>query len=781
MTTETQAEPSPYAQAAETYWRNGWGALPLPHKAKSPPPKDWTGADAPYPSWPDVIAWMDDSSSGNIALRMPPTVVGIDVDNYGQKRGGSTLYDMQRRYGDLPPTYTSTARSGERPMVASEHSMSGIRFYRVPEGLAWPGIAGPDIEVIQARHRYAVVWPSVHPDLSSLYRWYDPQGNPCVVPPSVDDLPLMPSAWIDGLTGMRAAKDIPRADEAAGALWAAHPHHSEPPCARMRTAVAKACAELAAQTPGSRHEIAMVATASVAHLAVEGHTGMRYAFVAIGQAFSAAIGHDVSRAGEWQRIANGALLIAAARAQATVDPCTQPFGRIGAAPRAPLTASQPLPGVTGTPEQGPAGRIDPVASPGHRNPFGSGDSLPQAAQQRVSDDPMHSGVVPVYTPSEPVQPVVVDWTPTAEQIAAEAEAQSYAAEMRMRAQDIARRRIKATYGNVRPTVETMADLVQRDLPPQRYLIDQLWGAGERVMLAAQRKAGKTSLVLDLLHCLADGEKFLGQYDVAMPAGNIALLDFEMTESKLQSWVQRMKLQHPERVLLLRFRGNASAFDVMDDKTRAEWAAELKRNNVSVLIIDCLRPIIDALGMDESHDAGQLLDKIDMLVHDAGVTEYMVVHHMGHEGERSRGDSRLRDWPDMEWFIKREQAKNGEELPIDCARFISVEGRDDPLESTQILLDKHTGRVVLGTLSRKEVKRSKDVNAHLAAVTQFLDENGESSLKDIQDGTALNEHYVRSALNAGIERRTIRVRIEGKASKKLYSLAVITHDEEDAEE
>jgi hypothetical protein len=61
--------------------------------------------------------------------------------------------------------------------------------------------------------------------------------------------------------------------------------------------------------------------------------------------------------------------------------------------------------------------------------------------------------------------------------------------------------------------------------------------------------------------------------------------------------------------------------------------------------------------------------IDELLLEAGIDEALVVHHMGHSGERARGDSRLRDWPDVEWRLMRQ-----DDDPA-SPRFLTAYGRD----------------------------------------------------------------------------------------------------------
>ncbi len=182
----------PYADAAELYWGTGWrGVLPLPPRRKADPPKGHTGHDGLEPSYADVCAWAEDRPDSNIGLRLPDGVIGIDVDAYEGKVGGTTYERWCTEHGPLPPTWRSTSR---------DDGLSSIRLYRVPTGRLWQTkLTGGGVEVIQHAHRYAVVWPSVHPE-GRTYRWLDPEGVPSARPPSLDDLPVLPQAWQDALT-----------------------------------------------------------------------------------------------------------------------------------------------------------------------------------------------------------------------------------------------------------------------------------------------------------------------------------------------------------------------------------------------------------------------------------------------------------------------------------------------------------------------------------------------------------------------------------------------------
>jgi hypothetical protein len=154
------ATPGPFAVAVGTYRDLGWvGVLPLPHGQKLPPPPGYSGRDGRDPSDADVQAWREsDEAAGNIALRMPDDVVGVDVDCYDGKPGAATLAKAERDWGVLPVTWRSTSRDDG----------SGIRLFRVPAGLTW-GDVGPAVETIsrgaQIRRRVAQHPPGHRPHL----------------------------------------------------------------------------------------------------------------------------------------------------------------------------------------------------------------------------------------------------------------------------------------------------------------------------------------------------------------------------------------------------------------------------------------------------------------------------------------------------------------------------------------------------------------------------------------------------------------------------------------
>ena len=132
----------------------------------------------------------------NCLLKMNKGFIGIDVDQYNKwsetakewirKRGYDNMREDILRYGDFSATYTSTSRGPQQP--------SRIYIFSVDDGAEFHPQPYDDVEIIQLRHRYAVVWPSVHPETGEQYKWYDPDGVECA-PPRPSDISELPREW----------------------------------------------------------------------------------------------------------------------------------------------------------------------------------------------------------------------------------------------------------------------------------------------------------------------------------------------------------------------------------------------------------------------------------------------------------------------------------------------------------------------------------------------------------------------------------------------------------
>ena len=292
----------PYAAAAMTYHTRGWAPLRLAPGTKTPPPSGWTGYGAPYPSGADVAEWATNGQgTGNVGLRMPETVIGIDVDAYGGKPGAATLAEAEAQLGPLPPTPISTSR---------DDGTSGIRFFRVPAGRCWADVLGPGVEIIHHGHRYAVAAPSVHPE-GRLYRWLAHVDQQVVPGPALDELPALPPAWVTDLD-RGPVTDRARKAEVSGTevteVLAVMP--AGDPCSYVTRVPDEAVTELG--TAASRHDASNRNVGRLVRAGEQGHTGAVAALDTLEGVFRAAVDADPHRPhdpAEWHRSVSGAVAL----------------------------------------------------------------------------------------------------------------------------------------------------------------------------------------------------------------------------------------------------------------------------------------------------------------------------------------------------------------------------------------------------------------------------------------------------------------------------------------
>lgn len=311
-----------------------------------------------------------------------------------------------------------------------------------------------------------------------------------------------------------------------------------------------------------------------------------------------------------------------------------------------------------------------------------------------------------------------------------------------------------------PEVMTLRERLARPLPPVTYRIEGWQPKGSRVVLAAQFKAGKTTTTGNLARCLVDGDAWLDRFKVEPIDGIMAILDFEMSAEQMDQWLGDQHIRNDDRIVPIPMRGNALAFDILDPGVRTQWATKLRDLGCQYLVLDCLRPVLDALGLDEHRDAGRFLVAFDALLAEAQVPEATVVHHMGHTGERSRGDSRIRDWPDVEWRLVRESAED----PA-SPRYMSAFGRDVDQPEAQLVFDDTNRHLTLIEGNRREVA----ARAALNAVLVLVDEQPRLSGNQIEQALAESDHTqkaIREAIKLGLRERFLALE-KGPRNANLY--------------
>ncbi|WP_162321997.1 AAA family ATPase [Nesterenkonia haasae] len=295
---------------------------------------------------------------------------------------------------------------------------------------------------------------------------------------------------------------------------------------------------------------------------------------------------------------------------------------------------------------------------------------------------------------------------------------------------------------------------------ETWLIDDLWPTGGTVLLAAPAKAGKTTMMANLLRSLVDGAPFLDRYGVDEPGGGVLLIDTEMNPARISRWLQRQKIHHPDEITPVSLRGQLAGFNIMEPETRTRWARHLEGHRV--VILDNLRPVLDALGMDENHEAGRFLQAWHEFIREMGADETLVVTHTGHNNERARGDSAITAWPDALWTLARESPNE-----LHSPRFFRAYGRDVEQPERALDYDHDTGKLTLGLGGRRDAK----LNATAEAVHAFLRSSPGTSLRGIRQSVNGNNEVISAAVKSGVDQGLIRQeKRQGKGGGQIFYMA-----------
>ena len=255
---------------------------------------------------------------------------------------------------------------------------------------------------------------------------------------------------------------------------------------------------------------------------------------------------------------------------------------------------------------------------------------------------------------------------------------------------------------------TLTEQLAKPQPPAARVEGLIpWSAS--ALIIAQRKTGKTTLMLNLARCLLTGADFLGR-PVRKVAGRVALLNFEVSGPQVATWADEAGVPR-DGLFVVNLRGASNPFS--DPARLAELAALLRSQRVETLIVD---PFGRAFTGESQNDAGEVqrwLVALDQFARtEVGALDVLLAVHAGWNGERARGSSALEDWADAMFYLTRDE---------DTAdRYLRVEGRDVELDEDRLLYDSETRALSLAGLgSRKQAKAGRKADELVEAVVSLV--------------------------------------------------------------
>lgn len=294
--------------------------------------------------------------------------------------------------------------------------------------------------------------------------------------------------------------------------------------------------------------------------------------------------------------------------------------------------------------------------------------------------------------------------------------------------------------------QTLADELLIPDEPVQYAVEELLPVGGNALLAAQFKAGKTTLVTNLLRAYADNELFLGRFKVTPGSGRIAIFNYELSPSQYRTWLRDAQIVNTDRVTVLHLRGYRLPLTVPSVE---DWVVGWLKDH------DCTAWIADpfaraATGTDENSntEVGVWLDTFDVIKERAGISEAVLPTHTGRavqeQGqERARGATRLDDWADVRWLLTKDEEDN---------RYFRATGRDVELGEELLSYEPTSRSLTLGGGDRRWVAN----RAMSQRVLDFVNANPGAGVRAIQGGVKGNKDEVDRARLDLIRRHKVRV-------------------------
>jgi hypothetical protein len=348
---------------------------------------------------------------------------------------------------------------------------------------------------------------------------------------------------------------------------------------------------------------------------------------------------------------------------------------------------------------------------------------------------------------------------------------------KLRVRDTAKRQFLAEKLNAAPAFDAalLVDILSRP-PEPPFRIDQLLPSDAAMLVVAQRKTGKTTLMLNLARSLLTGEKFLGQFGVRPLAGRVAILNFEVSSAQLGRWAVQAGLPR-DRLFLVNLRGSRNPLAHIDD--RGQLAALLKSHDIESLIVD---PFGRAYGGTNQNDAGEVgawLTDLDRFTRsEVGAHDLILTTHAGWNAERTRGSTALEDWADSIVTMTCGSDKDAD------TRYLRAIGRDVLLEEDQLHHDPQTRLLSLtGSGSRHQTRKNATAKSLLVPLSQYVTLHPGCSSTDLINGLreqankgeldlSFQDQQIRAAAKLAAEQGLIR-RNEGGPGKATKHYPVIS--------
>lgn len=329
---------------------------------------------------------------------------------------------------------------------------------------------------------------------------------------------------------------------------------------------------------------------------------------------------------------------------------------------------------------------------------------------------------------------------------------------RMRVEKEARLRLAREGVDPSPPFDAglLADILDRPQEP-RWRITDLMPAAGSLLVVAQRKTGKTTLMLNAARSLLTGEPFLNRFPCQVVTGKVAILNYEVSGAQLATWAKHVGVPE-DRLFLANLRGRRNPLTYEED--RLLLAALLRDQGVESLIVDPFGQAFSGKSQNDAGEVGVWLAGLDAFARsEVGARDVILTAHAGWNGERTRGSSALEGWADS--VVTMTFGHDNE------TRYLRALGRDVGVDEDRLSFDPATRLMAMtGGGSRKQATRVSKAEALVQPVCDVVRGNPGVSTGDLVDAVrtlrhggvvtiAFQDHDVRQAVSAAVTQGLLR--------------------------
>lgn len=329
---------------------------------------------------------------------------------------------------------------------------------------------------------------------------------------------------------------------------------------------------------------------------------------------------------------------------------------------------------------------------------------------------------------------------------------------RMRVEKEARLRLAREGADPSPPFDAglLTDILDRPQEP-RWRMTDLMPAEGSMLVVAQRKTGKTTLMLNAAHSLLTGEPFLNRFPCHVVTGTVAILNYEVSGAQLATWAKHVGVPE-DRLFLANLRGRRNPLTYEED--RLLLGALLRDQGVESLIVDPFGQAFSGKSQNDAGEVGAWLSGLDAFARsEVGARDVILTAHAGWNGERTRGSSALEGWADS--VVTMTFGADNE------TRYLRALGRDVGVDEDRLSFDPETRLMAMtGGGSRKQATRVSKAEALVQPVCDVVRDNPGVSTGDLVDSVralrhggvvtiAFQDNDVRQAVNAAVVQGLLR--------------------------